>query len=308
MPAAGWMLLSGLLFASMGVCVKLASPHFGALELVFYRGLIGVLFVLALARRQGVPLATRHPRMHAWRSTVGVASLAAWFYAIAHLPLATAVTLNYMSSIWMAVFLIAGALAAWRPSPEAPRPPLQVPMLLSVAAGFAGVLMLLRPTIDPAQAFAGLVGLLSGMAAALAYMQVQALSRMGEPEVRTVFYFGLGSAVVGAAGMAFTGASPWTWPHALWLLPMGLLAAGGQLCLTMAYARTATPRDTLTLASLQYCGIIYASIFGLALFGDRIPAIGWAGMATIVASGIAASVLRSRGPDAAPPDARQETL
>lgn len=308
MPAAGWMLLSGLLFASMGVCVKMASPHFGALELVFYRGLIGVVFVAALARRQGIALGTRHPRMHAWRSIVGVASLAAWFYAIGHLPLATAVTLNYMSSIWMAVFLIAGALAMWRPSAESPRPPLQVPMLLSVAAGFAGVLMLLRPSIDPAQAFAGLVGLLSGMAAALAYMQVQALSRTGEPEVRVVFYFGLGSAVVGAGGMAFTGASPWSWPHALWLLPMGLLAAGGQLCLTMAYARATTQRDTLTLASLQYCGIVYASIFGLLLFGDRLPAIGWAGMALIVASGMAASILRGRGPGAAPQDARQETL
>ena len=42
--------------------------------------------------------------MHAWRSAIGVFSLGAWFYAIAHLPLATAMTLNYMSSVWIAAF------------------------------------------------------------------------------------------------------------------------------------------------------------------------------------------------------------
>ena len=42
---------------------------------------------------------------------------------------------------------------------------------------------------------AGLVGLLSGLSAAFAYMQVMALSRLGEPEARTVFYFAVGSAI-----------------------------------------------------------------------------------------------------------------
>ena len=53
--------------------------------------------------------------MHAWRSLVGVISLAAWFYAIAQLPLATAMTLNYMSSVWIAAFLVGGALLVWNP-------------------------------------------------------------------------------------------------------------------------------------------------------------------------------------------------
>ena len=42
-------------------------------------------------------------------------SLGAWFYAIAGLPLATAMTLNYMSSVWIAAFLVGGALLAWNP-------------------------------------------------------------------------------------------------------------------------------------------------------------------------------------------------
>lgn len=299
-----WMVLAAFLFASMGVCVKLASAHFNAAELVCYRGIIGMAVLWALARSQKVALATRYPGMHAWRSLIGVASLGAWFYAIAHLPLPTAMTLNYMSSVWIAAFLIGGALLAWRPSGSQPRPPLQVPLVLTVLAGFGGVLMMLRPSIGDDQGFAGLVGLCSGLAAAFAYMQVVALSRLGEPETRTVFYFATGSAVAGGAAMLVTGLSDWPgWP-ALWLLPLGLLAAGGQLCMTRAYARALTARSTLVVANLQYSGIVFASIYGVALFGDLLPPIAWAGMALIVASGIAATVLRTRAAPDAPGEER----
>ena len=295
-----WMVLASFLFASMGVCVKIASAHFNAAELVCYRGFIGMAILWALARSQGVTLATRYPGMHAWRSLVGVVSLGAWFYAIGHLPLATAMTLNYMSSVWIAAFLVGGALLAWRPAATAPRPPLQAPLVLTVLAGFAGVVMMLRPNIDPNQMFAGLVGLLSGLSAAFAYMQVVALSRLGEPETRTVFYFAMGSAIAGGAAMTMTGMSAWPgWP-ALWLLPIGILAAGGQLCLTRAYASARTQRGTLVVANLQYSGIVFAGLYSVLLFGDDIPLIGWVGMALIVASGIVATILRARAAPGTP--------
>ena len=224
--------------------------------------------------------------MHAWRSVIGVASLSAWFYAIAHLPLATAMTLNYMSGVWVAAFLIGGTLVMGRLQDAGK----QGPIVLTVIAGFSGVVMILRPTIEQNQLFAGVIGLLSGLGAALAYMQVAALGRLGEPESRTVFYFSIGTTVVGGAAILFTGASTWTWPEALWLLPIGVLAALGQLCMTKAYSRGAT----LVVANLQYTGIVFAALYGLFLFGDQIPLIGWTGMALIIASGIAATVLRNR--------------
>jgi S-adenosylmethionine uptake transporter len=162
--------------------------------------------------------------------------------------------------------------------------------VLTVIAGFSGVVMILRPTLEQNQLFAGVIGLLSGLGAALAYMQVAALGRLGEPETRTVFYFSIGTSVVGGAAMAVTGASDWVWPHALWLLPIGVLAALGQWCMTRAYSSGAT----LVVANLQYSGIVFAALYGLFLFGDQIPVIGWAGMALIIASGIAATALRSR--------------
>ena len=294
------MVLAAFLFASMGVCVKLASAYFNSAELVFYRGLISMAVLWFLARRQGVGLATHYPGMHAWRSLIGVTSLGCWFYVLGQLPLPTAMTFNYMSSLWIAAFLVGAALLHWRPSAEQPRPPLQIPLVLCVLVGFGGILLMMRPSLDGAQGFAGIVGMVSGMATALAYMQVVALSRLGEPEARTVFYFALGCAIAGGAALPLTGTSPWPgWP-ALWLLPLGLLAAGGQLCMTLAYARSPSARGTLVVANLQYTGLIFAAIYGITVFGDELPLIAWAGMLLIVGSGIGATVLRARGAQDAP--------
>ncbi|SFP61168.1 DMT family transporter [Variovorax sp. 770b2] len=301
------MVLGAFLFATMSVVVKVASQWFNSGEMVLGRGLIGIIFLWLLARKMRISLATKYPGMHAWRSTIGVISLGAWFYAIAHMPLATAVTLNYMSSVWVAAFLIGGALLAWVPVPgrdgRVARPPLQGALAMTVLAGFIGVVLMLKPTVSGNEGFAGMLGLLSGLTAAFAYMQVVALSRIGEPELRTVFYFAVGSAVAGAfatAATGFSGGSSWTWQHALWLLPIGLLAALGQLCMTRAYATAKTEAGTLVVANLQYSGIIFAAFYSVVVFDDRIDATGWAGMALIVVSGIAATVLRQRAVPKAP--------
>jgi len=283
---ASWMILASLFFATMSVCIKYASEHFHTFELVFYRGVVGVVLMAAICRSQRVAWRTPIPLMHLWRSVIGVSSLTAWFYAIAHLPLATAMTLNYMSGIWVAAFLVGGTLVMGRVQDMAR----QGPVVLTVIAGFAGVVMILRPTIEQNQLFAGVIGLLSGLGAALAYIQVAALGRLGEPEARTVLYFSIGTTLTGAVAMLFVGPSAWIWPHALWLLPIGLLAALGQLSMTKAYSSGAT----LVVANLQYSGIVFAALYGLFLFGDQIPLIGWAGMLLIIASGIAATALRNR--------------
>ena len=284
-----WMVLASFLFATMGVGVKIASENFNTFELVCYRGLISMLFMWFMMRARGVTLATKVPMMHVWRATIGVLSLGSWFYAIAHLPLATAMTLNYMSGVWIAAFIVGGAMF-YSSAKDAKS---QGPLLLTVLCGFAGVVMTLRPTMDQNQLFAGVIGLLSGMGAALAYMQVTVLGRIGEPEERTVFYFALGSAIAGGIGLLFTGlshASSWSSAGAWWLVPIGILASLGQWSMTRAYSKG----STLVVANMQYSGIVFAAIYSLALFGDNIPPLGWAGIAVILLSGIAATALRSR--------------
>jgi S-adenosylmethionine uptake transporter len=266
-----WMVLASFLFATMGVGVKIASENFNTFELVCYRGLISMVFMWFMMRARGVTLATSVPMMHAWRAVVGVLSLGAWFYAIAHLPLATAMTLNYMSGVWIAAFIVGGAMF-YASTKETKSPG---SLLFTVLCGFAGVVMTLRPTIDQNQLFAGVIGLLSGMGSALAYMQVTVLGRLGEPEERTVFYFALGSAIAGGVGLLFSGVSPvssWSSAGAWWLVPIGILASLGQWCMTRAYSKG----STLVVATMQYSGIVFASIYSLALFGDKIPLLGWA--------------------------------
>ena len=283
---AAWMIAAAFFFSSMAVAIKYASAQFSPLEIVFYRGIVGVCFMAFIARGRGVSLRTEVPMMHVWRNIVGVSALVAWFYAIAKLPLATAMTLNYMSGIWVATFLIAGTLALGKLS-DVRR---QGPLVLAVLCSFAGVVILLRLTVEQNQVFGGLIGLLSGVLSGLAYMQVAALGRVGEPETRTVFYFSLGATLAGLVGMLATGVHAWTWPAAAWLLPLGVLAALGQLCMTRAYTHGAT----MVVANLQYSGIVFASLYGLLLFDAQIPLIGWAGMALIIVSGITATVLRAR--------------
>ena len=287
-----WMLLAAVLFATMGVCVKFASEHFHALDIVFYRGLVGVVVLGLVMKQQRVALRSPVPMMHFWRSLVGVVSLVGWFYSIGQLPLATAVTLNYTSSVWIATFLLGGAVLFNQRSLSST----QTPLMFTIVLGFVGVALVLRPTLSAGQLVGGMVGLLSGMFAALAYLQVASLARAGEPDSRTVWYFSLGSVLVGGLGMLVVGGTAWSGWQGVWLLPIGLLALGGQLCMTRAYASGAT----LVVANLQYTGIIFASLYGVWIFGDRIDALAVLGIGLIIVSGVVATALRARAIPKAP--------
>lgn len=294
MPAALLMLLATLLFATMGVTVKLASAQYGTGEIALYRGLVGAVLIGAIARWRGTSLRTAVPGMHVGRGVSGVCALMLWFYAIGNLPLATAVTLNYMSSIWMTMFLLGGAvlLGSTRVDPQ---------LVFTVLLGFAGVALVLRPTMEHNQLWHGMAGLLSGMLAALAYLQVTTLGRAGEPELRVVFYFSLFTVTGGAAVAQFGGWHRHTPTGVLWLVATGVLATLAQLLLTRAYA-IGRP---LVNASLQYMGIVFSFGYGVWLFDDPVTPMALAGMALIVSAGVAATLLRRKTTAAAAVDTSQ---
>ena len=278
------MVLATLLFAAMGVCVKFASQHYATGEIVFYRGRVGAIAMALLLRSRGIAMSTRLPAMHFWRSASGVTALSLWFYAIGGLPLATAMTLNYMSSVWMALFLIGGAIVLGGARTDGR-------LVATVLVGFVGVALILRPTIERDQLWHGLMGLLSGLLSAMAYLQVTALGRAGEPEPRVVFYFSLGGMAAGLLiSIPFGGFHVHgDWFAATMLLAVGLLATAAQLLMTRAYS-IGRP---LVNASLQYLGIVYAFIFGAVLFDDPIAPMALAGMALVVGAGLAAVRLRN---------------
>jgi len=282
MSAPWLMVIASFLFATMGVCVKLASAHYAPGEIIFYRGLVGALLMLLLARSRRITLATAVPAAHFWRSLTGVVAMLLWFNALGNLPLATAMTLNYMSSVWMALFLIGGAVMLGSARVDGR-------LIATVLLGFAGVALVLRPTIGHDQLWYGLLGLLSGMVSATAYLQVTTLARAGEPEIRIVFYFSLGGVLLGLLSTAWTGLHAHTLQGAALLLATGLLATVAQLMMTRAYS---TGR-TLVNASLQYLGIAFSFGYGVLLFADRVTWMALAGMLLIVVAGLCATLLRS---------------
>lgn len=282
MPASWLIVIATLLFAAMGVCVKLASAHYGSGEIVMYRGLVGALMIGVLSHWRGDSLRTALPAQHFVRSLTGVTALCLWFYAIGKLPLATAMTLNYTSSLWIAVFLIGGASVLGTKSVDHR-------LVFAALLGFAGVVLVLRPTIEQDQLWYGLVGLLSGMVSATGYLQITALGRAGETESRIVFYFSIGGVVGGAALSTLTGWHAHSWSGIGLLLGVGVLATVAQLMLTRAYARG----RTLVNASLQYLGIGFSFLGDVLLFDERATWIAAAGMLLIVGAGVRATLLRT---------------
>jgi drug/metabolite transporter (DMT)-like permease len=281
------MVLATMLFAGMGVCVKLASAHFGTAAVVSARGTVGAVIMAMIAWATSTSLRTRVPLLHVRRGLAGVTALSMWFYCIGHLPLATSVTLNYMSSVWMAVFLLA---QAWLLGGK------QVDrrLVLAIAVGFVGVGLVLHPTLARDQIGAGLIGVASGMLSAVAYLQVTALGRAGEPEVRVVFYFSLMGMVMGALSWLIPGQlnpTPWSdIPASSWmaLLGVGAFATIAQLLMTRAYAQG----STLVNANLQYLGIVHGGLLGTWLFGEQLTLDSLLGMALIVGSGMVATRLK----------------
>lgn len=279
-----WVVLSSLLFALMGVGVKLASADFTTSEIVMYRGLFGVVFLFVVSRLNHTSLRTTMPLRHLSRGLVGALALWLWFFTIARLPLAMANTLNYMSPIWIAALLFGWR---WQQGQTRFTWPLPGAILLS----FVGVILLLQPSMQAEQLPIALVALGSGVLAALAYLQVRSMGLLGEPEIRVVFYFSLTCALSGAAGALVD--QDWHVPQGQGLgllLLIGLLACIAQLAMTRAY-RLGNP---LLTANLSYCGIVFSSILGILVWHDNVRALSWAGIVIILCSGILATYFHTK--------------
>jgi len=280
--SALWMLVASVLFSVMGACVKLASRHYGVTEILFYRSLVGAACLFAFVHFRGMSLATPLAGLHLRRGVVGTAAVFLWFYATTVLPLGTALTLNYTSPLFLALLVMGVAMRS--------RGRVDWPLMATVGVGFVGVILVLQPNFAPGQAIGAAAGLASGVLSAIAYWQVKELGERGEPEWRVVFYFSLTGAILGGLGSLAIGFTEHTPGGAVLLLFIGISTLLAQLAMTRAYGQGRTE----TAASLQFSAVVFASVLGVMLFDDKIPLIGWAGIAVIIASGIASTALTAR--------------
>lgn len=177
---SAWMVIAALGFTVMNLSIKAASTQFGfsSGELVFWRMLVSTLFLGIMAKAQGNTFSTPHWKTHLNRSVIGTLAMMCTFYSVMHLPLATGVTLNYTSSIWLAIFsffILKERITLYTQA--------------ILVMGFIGVILLLNPSFQGGQEFAALVSLAGGAMSGWAYLQVRELSLLGEPGWRVVFLF-----------------------------------------------------------------------------------------------------------------------
>lgn len=267
-----WMLLASAMFAMMGACVKVASDHGASLPLVvLFRGVPSVVLIFVWARLTNRTLRPSSWKLHLWRNVAGISSMWLGFYAISHLPLSTAISLNYTAPLF-----IAGWMLGWGGTQR------DIVRIIAVLAGFLGVLAILRPSIGEEHLFAAFAGLGAGSLSAVAMMQIRQLGRLGEAEWRTVFIFSCCVVLVSTAALLFHGWVNVTVQALLALVGVGLAGLVGQLAMTRAFGMG----SALLTAALQYTTIIFAALLGIAFWDDIPDLIAWGGIMLIVASGL----------------------
>ena len=269
---AGWMVLSTVFFAGMGVFVKLGGNHYDFVELVFWRGIFGVIMMGGIGMIRHESLKTPYFRQHMMRSISGMTAMLAYFYAMTRLPLATAVTLNYTSPISMvllSVFLY--------------REKISKVTALGILIGFVGVLLLLQPSFHSDVWFAVLVGLFSGALGGWAYIQVQQLTQLHEPNWRIVFYLSVILLLVPAVYLTITRSwHPLDWGTFKFLAGMGIFASLAQWSMTKAYGEG----NKFVASSLSYLTIVFSFIFGVLILNDILHWQEVIAMLVIVSSGL----------------------
>jgi drug/metabolite transporter (DMT)-like permease len=268
------MIVAGFFFAMMGVFVKFGAAHFDAAEMAFYRMFVGFFFIVALVAAKKGTVRTQRLGHHVIRSVVGSISIIGYFYGMAHLPLATAQTLNYTSPIFLAiatVVVLGERFSYW--------------LIAAIVLGFIGVALLLQPTIRGGNEAAALIGLFSGVFAAWAYLSVRTLGHLGEPDYRVVFWFtAIGSVLCAGLQFAISKFHPLSWDNAWIVLGIGASGTLAQLAMTRAY-RTG---NTLVCGSLSYSTLVFSALCTFLVWNEVLAPLEWAGIAVIIASGLLA--------------------
>lgn len=268
---AVWMILAGLSFSVTGALVKFGAGQFTSAELVFHRCFWSLVFLSIIMKLRRQKVGRTNLKRHFARSLAGFASMVLFFHAMTVLPLATATTLSYTSPLFLVLLSI-----FWL---KEKAHPLQV---MTICVGFAGVIILIGPSFSRGQLPDALLGLASGLLAGIAYMNVRSMGREGEPVWNTVFYFSLISTILSAVWAVLHVMHPLN-PGNIWIVTgIGFSATLGQLFLTKAYQSG----QTVVTGAFNYSTIVFASLFGVIVWGEVLSPMAWTGMAILIGSGV----------------------
>ncbi|MDY0238170.1 MAG: DMT family transporter [Campylobacterales bacterium] len=281
-PGVRYMLIASFLFALMGAFAKLLSSSMPPVEVVFFRNVIGVILIVASLAK--VPFSHKggKPFLLIFRGVIGFLSLLAFFYNIAHISLADAMTFSRTSPIFTALF------AAWFLKESIGKKG-----WIAVFIGFIGVVFIMQPS-GITLSKTDILGLFSGVGAALAYTSVRELKKYYDTRAIVLSFMGAGTAgpilLMGISYFVPTGdldfilgkfvmpkSSEW-----LYILGLGIFSTLAQTYMTKAYGATRAG----IAGAVSYTNILFSLFFGIML-GDSFPNVaGLFGIMLVVMGGI----------------------
>ena len=258
------MLLSTFWFSLMQVCIK-KLPHIPSMEIVFFRCFVSMLLCFVPIWRGRIPWLGSNRLLLFLRGTFGTLALFFSFVVIQNIPLASAVTIQYLSPIFtaiLAVFLLGEKVrhVQW----------------LFFAISFGGIIVLkgFDPRIELRYL---LLGVLCAFFSGLAYNMVRSL-KAKEPPVVVVLHFQLIGVLAGAISLFFAFVLPagvdW-----LYLLLIGIFTQLGQINLT----KSLQAERVAFVSSLNYLGVLYALLLGLLFFNEYYDIFAALGILMVVA-------------------------
>ncbi|HIP53875.1 MAG TPA: DMT family transporter [Sulfurimonas autotrophica] len=263
-----YMLIASLAFAIMGAFAKLASQHMSSLEVVFFRNIAGVILVGIAVLKKPMQHKGGRPFLLFFRGFMGFVALLAFFYNIAHIPLGDAMTYSKTSPIFTALF-------AW----IFLREKLSYRGWIAVFIGFIGIVFITQPSGVGFSKY-DLLGIFSGVGAALAYTSVRELKAYYDTRAIVLSFMITGT--LGPVVLFFITPylnleeldfifAKFVMPHGVvWLelLAMGIFATIAQLLMTKAYGETKAG----IVGAVSYTNILFSIIIGL-LLGDAFPSL-----------------------------------
>lgn len=266
-----------LIFMFMAVIARSFGDRFPVGQIVFFRSLfafVPIAIVMIYSGMRLADLSTKAPWAHARRATSGVLAMFTYFGSLMYLPIADVTAISFTSPlivVVLAAFILGETVRAYRWS--------------AVAAGFAGVLIMVSPHLGEGLSGAGAsTGVMLAFANALLVAFTMIFIRLmsgSEPALVIAFYFQLACTLVSACTLPFA----WVTPSAgelLLLVTLGILGGVGQLLMTNSYRYA----EASTLANFDYAAMIWAIVLGWLFFGE-LPAVAvYVGAVVVIGSGL----------------------
>lgn len=246
-------------FIGMDSVIKLMAMRYDALQLSLFRFAGGSVFAVCLWAWKRSPLPSRAGwRLHFARSVLLLLSIVGYFHALTQLPLALAVTISYLSPIFVAALAI--PVLKERPS---------VWIWAALGSGLTGVSIAVAPELIAAFDGVGterLLGMASAAVAALSFAGVMLMARRqaGRDSMWTILLIQSLLPLLLLAGPAALDWRPVQRSDLALILAAGALGTLGLLCLTFAFTRLEASR----VAPLEYSGFVWAVLLGYLLFGE----------------------------------------